>query len=107
MDVSLEIGQILKKDPKEATAENPFFDKLASLLVRIAFVFEPLFAALIALYLGRRLRSWKNKGLVTKYAARTKRTAKLEYEVEVRLVLTSHQIGQAVIRLIKTALNLL
>jgi hypothetical protein len=67
-------------------------EKLTGVLLRIAFVFEPLASTAISFYLGRRLKELKEKGLISDYASRTKRLGKFHYRIEIDLDVESKQI---------------
>ena len=60
-------------------------------LLRLAFIFEPLAPKAITYYLSRRLRELKNQGLISRFKARTRRLGKFHYKIEIDLDLSSHQ----------------
>ncbi len=66
-------------------------EKLTSLLVRVAFVFEPLAPSAISFYLGRKLNELKERGLISDYKSRTRRLGKFHYWIEINLEVNSSQ----------------
>jgi hypothetical protein len=66
-------------------------EKLTGLLLRAAFVFEPLAPTAISFYLGRRLNELKEEGVISDYKSRTQRLGKFHYRIEVDLNLNSRQ----------------
>ena len=66
-------------------------EKLTSLLVRVAFVFEPLAPSAISFYLGRKLNELKQRGLISDYKSRTRRLGKFHYWIEINLEVSSSQ----------------
>ena len=62
-----------------------------SIMVRFAFVFEPLAPRAISYYLTRTLKEWKKQGLISKFKTRTRRLGKFHYKIEIDLDLTSKQ----------------
>ena len=66
-------------------------EKLTGLLLRVAFVFEPLALTAISFFLGRRLNELKEEGLISDYKSRTRRLGKFHYRIEIDLDVTSIQ----------------
>jgi DNA-nicking Smr family endonuclease len=62
-----------------------------SLMVRVAFIFEPLAPRLIAYYLSQRLKEWKKQGLISEFETKTRRLGKFHYKIEVDLDVTQEQ----------------
>ena len=60
-------------------------------LLRAAFVFEPLTPRVVSYYLARRLKKWKQQGLILDYKTRTKRLGKFHYKTQIDLDLNSDQ----------------
>ena len=60
-------------------------------LLRAAFVFEPLTPRVVSYYLARRLKRWKQQGLILDYKTRTKRLGKFHYKTQIDLDLNSDQ----------------
>ena len=67
-------------------------EKLTGLLLRVAFVFEPLAPTAISFFLGRRLNELKEEGLISDYKSRTRRLGKFHYRIEIDLDVTSSQV---------------
>jgi hypothetical protein len=67
---------------------NPRF---TSLLLKLAFAFEPLAPTAISYYLSRSLRDLERQGLISNYRAHTKRLGKFHYKVEIDAELSSKQ----------------
>ena len=65
--------------------------RMFSVLLRAAFIFEPLAPTAITYYLSRRLKELKNQGLVSRFKARTRRLGKFHYKIEIDLDLSSLQ----------------
>ena len=62
-----------------------------SLLVRFGFVFEPISPRFVSLFLGRKLKEWKNKRLIDDYKTKTRRIGKFHYKIDMDLDLTPKQ----------------
>jgi hypothetical protein len=62
-----------------------------SLMVKAAFIFEPLAPRAISYYLTRTLKEWKKQGLISEYKAKTRRLGKFHYKIEINFDLTSKQ----------------
>jgi hypothetical protein len=66
-------------------------DRFTGLLVRAAFLFEPLAPTAISFYLGRRLNELKEEGRISDYKTQTHRLGKFHYRIEVDLDVDSRQ----------------
>jgi hypothetical protein len=66
-------------------------EKLVSLLLRVAFAFEPLAPTAISFYLGRKLNELKDEGLISDYKKRTQRLGKFHYRIEIDFDLSEQQ----------------
>jgi len=66
-------------------------EKIMSLMINIAFFFEPLAPTAISYYLGRKLDEWKKEGSISEYKTHTRRIGKFHYNIEVDLDLNSGQ----------------
>ena len=71
-----------------------------SLLVRFAFVLEPISPRFVSFLLGKKLKEWKNKQLISGYKTKTKRIGKFHYKIDMDLDLTSEQARSILQRLI-------
>jgi hypothetical protein len=67
-------------------------EKLTDLLLRVAFVFEPLAPTAISFFLGRRLNELKEERWISDYRSRTRRLGKFHYRIEIDLDVTSSQV---------------
>ncbi|MBT0160025.1 hypothetical protein G4O51_08575 [Candidatus Bathyarchaeota archaeon A05DMB-2] len=76
---------------EENSTSSPVREKLTGLLVRAAFLFEPLAPTAISYYLGRKLNELKQKGLISDYKTRTCRLGKFHYRIDVDLDVNSKQ----------------
>ena len=75
-------------------------ERLFSLLLKVAFIFEPLAPQAISYYLRQRLRELKRQGLISDYKTRTRRLGKFHYKVEIDLGLTSKQAHNLLVDLL-------
>jgi len=71
-----------------------------SLLVRFVFVLEPISPRFVSFLLGKKLKEWKNKQLISGYKTKTKRIGKFHYKIDMDLDLTSEQARSILQRLI-------
>ena len=76
---------------EENRIAGPVSQRLFGLLVRVAFVFEPLAPRAISYYLTRRLGELKKQGLILDYKTRTKRIGKFHYKIQIDLDLSQKQ----------------
>jgi len=67
------------------------FERFVPLLIRLSFVFEPLTPRFVSFFLKRRLREWKDKGLINDYETMSERIGKFHYKIDVNFVLTREQ----------------
>jgi hypothetical protein len=65
---------------------------LLRLFVNVAWFFEPVSPRFVSFWVRRRLRDWKNRGLIDRYSVKTKRAGKFHYKVSVDLDLTPEQV---------------
>jgi DNA-nicking Smr family endonuclease len=70
---------------------SQFSQRFFSLMVRVAFIFEPLAPRLTAYYLSQRLKEWKKQGLISEFETKTRRLGKFHYKIEVDLDVTQEQ----------------
>ncbi len=64
---------------------------LLRLFARFALFFEPISPRFISFWLGRRLKNWKDRGIIDDYKVNTRRTGKFHYKIEVNLELSPQQ----------------
>ena len=62
--------------------------RLPSLLTEFILLFEPISPRFVSFLVGRKLKEWKNKGLIDGYKAKTKRIGKFHYKIYLDLDLT-------------------
>jgi hypothetical protein len=84
---------------------NLVSQRLFSLFVKIAFIFEPLVPRVISYYVRRRLSKLKKQGVISKFQASTKRLGKFHYKIEIDLGLTSKQASHFLGNLLPNQLN--
>ena len=65
--------------------------RISRLLVRVAFVFEPVTPRLVSYYIGRTMKKWKQRNLILDYKTRTKRLGKFHYKIQIDVNLNSQQ----------------
>jgi hypothetical protein len=65
----------------------------ASVFSKIAFRFEFLFPQLIGFYVGRKLKEYKEKGLLEDYKVKSKRRGKYHYLFDMEMFLTMEKGG--------------
>ena len=61
------------------------------LFVRFVLLLEPISPRFISFWLRRRLKDWKNRGLIDDYKVKAKRIGKFHYRIEVELDLKRQQ----------------
>jgi len=71
-----------------------------SFLVRIAFIFEPISPRLVSLFLGRKLKEWKNRRLIDNYKTKIKRIGKFHYIIDMNLDVTPEQVRSTIASLV-------
>jgi hypothetical protein len=74
--------------------KNAAVHAFSSLLAELIPVFEPISPRFISFFLRRKLKEWKNEGLIESYRARTKRIGKLHHRIYVDLDLTPEQANR-------------
>jgi hypothetical protein len=82
-------------------------DRLFSIFLRVAFVFEPLAPRAISYLLTRRLNELKNRGEISDYKTRTSRLGRFHYKVEIDLEVTGKQAFHVLDDLLPDRLKLL
>lgn len=71
----------------------PFFMRLAPFIIRILLIFERFFTVVSFIILNRQLRSLRSKGRISKYRLNIIRNKKLNYKIEIGIVLSDHQVN--------------
>ena len=73
---------------------NKLSASFSSLLARLIPLFEPISPRFVSFFLRRKLKEWKNEGLIDGYKARTKRIGKFHHKIYVDLDLTPEQTNR-------------
>ena len=66
----------------------------SSLLAKFILLFEPISPRFVSFLVGRKLKEWKNKGLIDYYKTKTKRIGKFHYKIYLDLDLTQEQASR-------------
>ncbi|MEM3000454.1 MAG: hypothetical protein QXV09_01740 [Candidatus Bathyarchaeia archaeon] len=66
-----------------------------SILMKGAFLFEPLAPRVISYYLTRQLKELESEGRLSSFHAKTRRLGKFHYKMEINLELTPKQAARA------------
>ena len=74
-------------------------------LLRVAFVFEPLAPTAITVLMNQQLHRFKNSGAIGKYKTKTKRLGKYHYRIEIDLDVTGMQAIHLLSNLFPSQLN--
>jgi len=82
------------------------FGSAAQVLIRIAFVFEPIAPTVISVFINQRLHRYKEGGIVSNYKTHTKRIGRYHYRIEINLYLTDWQAANLAVNLLPTQLNI-
>jgi hypothetical protein len=75
----------------EESVSESLVDSAIQVLMRVAFVFEPLAPTAITVLMNRELHRFKEAGRIGEYKAHTKRLGKFHYRIEIDLELTGMQ----------------
>jgi hypothetical protein len=68
------------------------------IVVRTAFLFEPLAPQAISYFLSRRLKELKKTGLISQFKTKIRRLGRFHYKIEVNFDLTRSQAHHALAR---------
>ena len=83
----------MRYEPRER--ENYMSERISqrffSLMLRIAFVFEPLAPRAISYFLTRKLKELKEQGLISEFKTKIRRLGKFHYKIEIDFDLTEKQ----------------
>ena len=63
--------------------------------VKLAFRFEIFFPQVFKLFLNRKLKEYKEKGVIADYKVRTKRKGKYHYRFDVDLLIEAEKGGES------------
>jgi hypothetical protein len=75
---------------KESVSES-LIESVTRVLLRVAFVFEPLAPTAITVLMNQQLHRFKEAGAIGDYKTHTKRLGKYHYRIEINLDLTGMQ----------------
>jgi hypothetical protein len=75
----------------EESVSESLIGSAVRVLMRVAFVFEPLAPTAITALMNQQLRRYKDVGAIGKYKTHTKRLGKYHYRIEMDLDLTGMQ----------------
>lgn len=75
----------------EESVSESLIDSAVRVLMRVAFVFEPLAPTAITVLMNRELHRFKEAGEIGNYKAHTKRLGKYHYRITMDLDLTGMQ----------------
>ncbi len=80
-----------KKLTKEESVSESLIESAVRVLLRVAFVFEPLAPTAIRVLMNQQLRRFKEAGIIGDYKTKAKRLGKFHYRIEIDLALTGMQ----------------
>ncbi|HLN89006.1 MAG TPA: hypothetical protein VK253_02965 [Candidatus Binatia bacterium] len=87
------------------TVSESLVGAVVSVLMRVAFVFEPLAPTAITVLVNQRLHRFKEAGAIGEYKAHTKRLGKFHYRIVIDLDLTGMQAVHLLSNLFPTRLS--
>jgi len=76
---------------KEESVSESLLESAVRVLLRVAFVFEPLAPTAITVLMNQQLRRFKGAGVIGDYKTKAKRLGKFHYRIEIDLTLTGMQ----------------
>ena len=76
---------------KEETVSESLVSSAVRVLMRVAFVFEPLAPTAITALMNQQLHRFKGAGKISNYKTHTKRLGKYHYRITIDLDLTGAQ----------------
>lgn len=71
----------------------PFFIHLAPFIFRLLLIFERFFPVFGLIIINRRLKIFRSKGRISKYQLNIIRNKKLNYKIEIGIVLSDQQVN--------------
>ena len=75
----------------EESVSESLISSAVRVLMRVAFVFEPLAPTAITALMNQQLHRFKEAGAISNYKTHTKRLGKYHYRIEINLDLTGKQ----------------
>jgi len=91
--------------PNNETVSESLVEATVRVLMRVAFVFEPLAPTAITALMNQQLHRFKESGAICEYKAHTKRLGKYHYRIEIDLDLTGMQAVHLLGNLFPTQLS--
>ena len=76
---------------QEESVSESIIESAVRVLLRVAFVFEPLAPTAITVLMNQQLHRYKEAGAIGEYTTHTKRFGKYHYRIEIDLDLTGMQ----------------
>jgi hypothetical protein len=89
--VVLKLILLEKRMTKEESISESLIDSAVRVLLRVAFVFEPLAPTAITVLINQQLHRFKDSGKIGEYKTHTKRLGRYHYRIEIDLDLTGIQ----------------
>jgi hypothetical protein len=90
---------------KEESVSGSLIGSTVRVLMKVAFVFEPLAPTAITALMNQQLHRYKEAGAIGNYKAHTKRLGKYHYRIEIDLDLTGMQAIHLLSNLFPTQLS--
>jgi len=89
----------------EESISESLTESAVRVLLRVAFVFEPLAPTAITALMNQQLHKFKAAGTIGNYKTKTKRLGKFHYRIEIDLDLTGMQAVHLLANLFPNQLN--
>ena len=90
---------------EEESVSESLIESAVRVLLRVAFVFEPLAPTAITVLMNQQLHKFKEAGAIGNYKTKTKRLGKFHYRIEIDLDLTGMQAIHLLANLFPTQLS--
>jgi hypothetical protein len=90
---------------EEESVSESLVGSAVRVLLRVAFVFEPLAPTAITVLINQQLRRFKLAGKIGEYKTHTKRLGKYHYRIEMDLDLTGKQAMYLLVNLVPKQLS--
>jgi hypothetical protein len=89
----------------EESVSESLISSAIRVLMKVAFVFEPLAPTAITVLMNQQLRRFKKTGKIGEYKTHTKRLGKYHYRIEMDLDLTGKQAMHLLVNLFPKQLS--
>ena len=89
----------------EESVSESLISSAIRVLMKVAFVFEPLAPTAITVLMNQQLRQFKKTGKIGEYKTHTKRLGKYHYRIEMDLDLTGKQAMHLLVNLFPKQLS--